>query len=175
MPTLLFPPPMRSINSGTFGLWKSPNADENEVREWLKSVADEDAAGGGKAEGDPPSGRSPSGRVEAQGIEPWSETGSRTASTCVGRSSCRHALLATDQPSGRLSLEDLTDTVREPVPASPDLRLDADAPDGLQTAKVREASVSSAYAASASSELAFESFQVVYPGTWTWARCRTFI
>jgi hypothetical protein len=37
-----------------------------------------------------------------------------------------------------------------------------------------EASVSSAYAAIASSELAVGSFQAVLPGTWTWARSHSF-
>ena len=37
-------------------------------------------------------------RVEAQGIEPWSEIASNAASTCVDRSSCRHPGAA-DRPT----------------------------------------------------------------------------
>src|SRR5439155_27378528 len=48
------------------------------------------------------------------------------------------------------------------------------APGGLHQPKARQASVSSAYAASASSVLAVESFQTVLPGLWTWARCNSF-
>lgn len=70
--------------------------------------------------------------VEAQGIEPWSETGSKTASTCVGQPSCRRAQLVTDQPSERLSPIDLADSVRAPEPASPDFRFGNDAPGGLR-------------------------------------------
>ena len=41
--------------------------------------------------------------MEAQGIEPWSESASRTASTCVGRISCRHSGPVTSRPARSLS------------------------------------------------------------------------
>ena len=41
--------------------------------------------------------------MEAQGIEPWSESASRTASTCVGGISCRHSGPVTSRPSRSLS------------------------------------------------------------------------
>ena len=106
------------------------------MRNHLKSVAcparAEDAAGCGKAKEGQPDGWPSFVEVEAQGIEPWSETGSKTASTCVGQPSCRRAQLVTDQPSERLFPRDLADSVGTPEPASPDLRFDTGAPDGLR-------------------------------------------
>ena len=81
------------------------------------------------------------GLMEAQGIEPWSESASRTASTCVGGISCRRRGPVTSRPSRSLSPSDLTSGAGASREASPDLRFGTDAPDGLQMPKEREASL----------------------------------
>jgi hypothetical protein len=52
-----------------------------------------------------PPRKSRGGGMEAQGIEPWSESASEMASTCVGRNSRRHRGSVTDRPPRSLSPE----------------------------------------------------------------------
>ena len=79
--------------------------------------------------------------MEAQGIEPWSESASETASTCVGWNFCRRRGPVTGRPSRGLAPEDLAPRAGAPRRASPDFRFDTAAPGGLQMPKEREASL----------------------------------
>jgi hypothetical protein len=108
--------------------------------------------------------------VEAQGIEPWSEYASETASTCIGPISCLFAGPASSRPVRRSASCDSRCTVvrrrRQPARLCDTV--------GTPQAGFRHrrcfSELSSAYAASASSELAVDTFQTVLPGAWTWAR-----
>jgi len=80
-------------------------------------------------------------RMEAQGIEPWSESASETASTCVGWNFRRRHGPVTGRPSRGLAPEDLAPRAGAPRGASPDFRFDTAAPGGLQVPKEREASL----------------------------------
>lgn len=95
----------------------------------------------GPAAGHCPECRSVCVRVEAQGIEPWSECGSRTASTCVGSASCFTPAPAPSRP-GRVLAPEVSPHVagRHAWPArifDPTCR----APGGLSVPEVREASL----------------------------------
>ena len=80
-------------------------------------------------------------RMEAQGIEPWSESVSETASTCVGGILRRRHGPVTSRPSRGLSPRVLAPRAGASRGASPDLRFDTAAPGGLRMPKEREASL----------------------------------
>src|SRR5882672_2509799 len=101
-------------------------------------------------------------QMEARGIEPRSEHDSDTAPTCVGDAGLvspprRLAGLGSNKP-----LESLASPVEAPGYASPTLRYVSAASGGLPLTQVREAE---AYAARASSELAFVVSQLIYQVT----------
>lgn len=92
----------------------------------------------------PPSGESEVAivvPVEAQGIEPWSELASSTASTCVDNCLYRRPCPASCQPCPSLSPECLTHRPGARRWASPDFRTESVAPGGLRSSVVRQASV----------------------------------
>ncbi len=94
--------------------------------------------------------------MEAQGIEPWSESASGTASTCVGSAS----RLASGRHGAVLPDVDLLKSrarCRRTTACQSGLSTRSRRPGRAPSSGVRQASVSSAYAASASSELAGKS------------------
>ena len=108
--------------------------------------------------------------TERHGYDPTSGT----ASTCVGSASCRRRGSVPNRPPlGRAPEVSPSVPERHGWPARISDSTHG-APGGLRVPKAHQASVSSAYAASASSVLAVEAFQMVLPGIWAWARCNSF-
>src|SRR5258705_1771546 len=100
--------------------------------------------------------------MKARGIDPGSEHDSETAPTCVDKALVVSLPRRLVSPGSNKPLKTLARLVEAPSHASPTLRYVSAASGGLPLTQVREAE---AYAARASSELAFVVCQLIYQVT----------